>query len=113
MENEFKYSLQVRNIPASCLKNWNKAADKLNGKEEYGDSKNDEDAWAIQFNDFEFNTVRVEGMKDNTKYTKTYKKEDIVGLIHDDELYSNVINIEDEGGVKVFLEYKFLDAIEH
>ena len=42
--------IRVRHIPKS-LEGWDPNGDKLSGSEEYGDSSNDDEAWAINFKD--------------------------------------------------------------
>ena len=57
------------------------------GTESYGDPKESAKSWAKQFQNFQFDTVKIES-EDKT-YSRIYAKEAFVGKMQEDELLKN------------------------
>ena len=64
----------------------------MEGTEAFGDQQVDEGAWAIVFNEMEFNKLKVESY--DQVYTKEYTKEELMGKLQEEEFLKDKAKIE-------------------
>ena len=93
---------QVRNIPPT-LSGWDPANDLLKGTEQYGDLKDDSQAWAKPFDHLWVSRYKVE-LSDGSK-AKEYKKGQLYGKASNLEaILKDTDSLIDSNGAKVYIK---------
>ena len=90
-------------------KNWDLTKDTFKGTDVYGKEDVDaETAWSIQFDNLDFEEVKVES--GNTDYSKVHTKKDFYNIGKDEEFVKNKERMDRNGGVKVYIKQRFAEV---